>query len=168
MTARALTSLAETAEALERLAVRARDELLICLPHLSAGTPLTLPALRDNGLDTWADLLSLLSRRGPAIRLLVGDSDPLLDAEAHRAAWVRASGLAEALQGKAQLLCAPHGQTASALWRWRLRASLQTARATLADEDSARLPPSSAPPAARRSAPPPSGRRLLWPTVKAA
>ncbi len=141
MTVRALLSAGEAAAALETLAASARSELLLCLPRLAPDRPLVLPDLRDRGLDTWGDLLALLSRRGLSLRILVSDPDPLLTPQAHRAAWRRASGFADVLQGSAQLLCAPHGQVAQGPRSYLLRRRLAPAMTALRAEDPARLTP---------------------------
>ncbi|WP_420327585.1 phospholipase D-like domain-containing protein [Mameliella sp.] len=141
MTTRALLSAGEAGAALETLAAGARSELLLCLPRLAPDSPLVLPDLRHRGLATWGDLLALQSRRGLSLRILVAEPDPLLSPQAHRAAWRRASGLADVLQGSAQLVIAPHGHVArgprGALLRRRLRPAMTALRA----EDMARLTP---------------------------
>lgn len=141
MTLRALLSAGEAAAALESLAANARSELLLCLPRLAPDRPLVLPELRERGLETWGDLLALLSRRGLSLRILVADPDPLLAVQAHRAAWRRASGIADVLQGGAQLICAPHGHVARGLRGALLRRRLTPAMTALRAEDPARLTP---------------------------
>ncbi|WP_323766998.1 phospholipase D-like domain-containing protein [Antarctobacter sp.] len=141
MTTQALLSASEAASALERLAATAKGELLLCLPRLSPTTALVTPDLRDGGLETWADLLALLSRRGLDLRILIADTDPLLSSDRHRAAWTHASGFADVLQGEAQLLCAAHGQRATGLRAHFLRRHLAPALTTLRAEDTTRLTP---------------------------
>ena len=141
MTVRGLLSADETAAALETLAASARSELLLCLPRLAPDRPLVLPDLRERGLETWGDLLALLSRRGLSLRILVPDPDPLLAVQAHRATWRRVSGLADVLQGSAQLVCAPHGHVAHGLRGALLRRRLGPALTALRAEDPARLTP---------------------------
>ncbi|MBT53435.1 MAG: hypothetical protein CMF72_08555 [Mameliella sp.] len=141
MTTRALLSAKVTAAALERLAATAKGELLLCLPHLSPTAPLVTPDLRDGGLETWGDLLALLSRRGIDLRILIADTDPLLSPDRHRAAWSHASGFADVVQGEAQLVCATHGQRATGLRARSLRRRLAPALAALRAEDPARLTP---------------------------
>lgn len=141
MTARALTSAAEARVALERLAATARQDLLLCLPALSAATPLVMPELRERGLETWGDLLALLPRRGVSLRILVPDCDPLQDPARHRAAWAAVSGLADVLPGEVQLLCAAHGQRASGLKGWLLGRHLRPALGSLRADEQPGLTP---------------------------
>lgn len=141
MTARAMLSATQAAGALERLVASAENEVLLCLPGLSPVAPLVTPDLRERGMDTWADLLAWLSRRGPDLRILIADADPLLAPDRHRAAWTRASGIADVLQGDAQLICAAHGQRATGLRAWPLRRRLAPALAALRAGDPARLTP---------------------------
>ncbi|SNS13881.1 phospholipase D-like domain-containing protein [Antarctobacter heliothermus] len=141
MTTRALLSANDAAAALERLVANATEELLLCLPQLSPTAPLFTPELRDGGLETWSDLLALLSRRGIDLRILIADTDPLLAPDRHRSAWSHASGFADVLQGEAQLVCATHGQRATGLRARALRHRIAPALATLRAEVPASLTP---------------------------
>lgn len=141
MTTRALRSAKDAAAALERLAATAKHELLLCLPQLSPTAALVTPDLRDGGLETWGDLLALLSRRGIDLRILIADTDPLLSPDRHRAAWANTSGFADVMQGGAQLVCAAHGQRATGLRARALRQRLAPALETLRAADPARLTP---------------------------
>lgn len=141
MTAKAILAGPEALTALENLAAKAERELLICLPELAPTTPLLTERLTSLGLDTWADLLALLSRRGLDLRILIADTDPLLAPDRHRAVWTRATGFADVLQGEAQLICAAHGQIAGGLRAWPLRRRLRAAMAALRAMDAAQLTP---------------------------
>ncbi|MGP6087706.1 hypothetical protein [Antarctobacter jejuensis] len=139
MTARALITETDSALALERLAATARRDLYLAVPHLTPDTPLQIPELRERGLEVWADLIALLTRRGVTLRMIVADTDPLLTPGRHRAAWKTASGFADVVQGDAQVICAPHGQQVSGLWEWRLRRRYKSALTALRSEDPAML-----------------------------
>ncbi len=139
MTVRALTTAEDSARALERLAATARQDLFIAVPHLTPDTPLQIPELRERGLEAWADMLALLTRRGVCLRMLVADCDPVTAPDRHRAAWAAASGFADVVQGDAQVICAAHGHQVSGLWDWRLRRRFKPALAALRSEDPARL-----------------------------
>ncbi|MCT4554089.1 MAG: hypothetical protein N4A53_05325 [Pelagimonas sp.] len=141
MSSTALIGDTEGLTALETAVASARSELLIALRGLDPRRALHHPKLREAGLENWADLIGILTQRGVALRLLVGDSDPLLHSADHRAAWAAASGFADVVQGNAQILCAPHAHRPGALWHWQNRATLSAARKALATEDPARLTP---------------------------
>ncbi|MFW2589194.1 phospholipase D-like domain-containing protein [Sagittula sp. SSi028] len=115
----ALLTQTDTLLALEELAAGARHELILAFRSFDPETPLHSARLRELGLVTWSDLIPWLTRRGVHLHMAFGDDDPLLDPERHRRAWLAASGFANVAQGDAQILCAPHGQTAGAVWRWR-------------------------------------------------
>ena len=136
MTVQPLLTGTDTAQALERLAATAKSELLMCLPRLGAETPLVIPELRSRGLDTWGDLLGVLSQRGVDLRLLFADVDPVVRSDSHRAIWRHASAMADVLEGGAQLLCAPHGHCTTAYTR-----HAKPALAALRAEDPQRLTP---------------------------
>lgn len=139
MSARALTGASETALAYERLAASARGELLLSVPHLTPETPLRITELRAHGLQTWADLLGLMTRRGLSLRMLVADTDPVLAPDRHRTAWSTASGFARGVEGNTQILCAPHGQEVTGLWHWRLRRGFAADLSALGQDDPGRL-----------------------------
>jgi hypothetical protein len=145
MTARSLVTALQTARALEGLTATAEQELLLVLPQLDPLAPLVRPELHEIGLETWADMFDWVTRRGVTLKLLVADVDPVLQSSAHRAAWARASGFAGAVQGAAQVVCAPHGQKADGIWYWvlrtGLRARLRSAMSALRADDAARLTP---------------------------
>ncbi|SNR47873.1 phospholipase D family protein [Puniceibacterium sediminis] len=140
----ALTSLITAAEgfpALERLALGAREELFLSFRIFDPRTRLHSPEARDQGLETWADLLTLVARRGVRIRMVLSDFDPQFTSELHRLAWASASGFASAIDGDVQILCAPHGQDVGPLWRWLLHFKIQRSIQTLRGEDPAELTP---------------------------
>lgn len=141
MTARPLLTAPDVARTLEAVAATAKNELLLCLPRLDPHAPLVRAELRDRGIEDWGDLVGWITRRGVALRMLVPDVDPLARAEAHRAAWSRASGFADVVQGDAQILCAPHGHAASGLRAWRLNRSRKAAFAALRAEAPGRMTP---------------------------
>lgn len=136
---RVLMTRSETLEALEHLAASAERELIMAFRSFSPQTALRTERLRELGLSTWSDLIPWLTRRGVQLFLAFGDDDPVLDPDRHRRAWLTASGFANVAQGDAQIICAPHGQKAGALWRWRLSRPLRRALAQLRDEDPRRL-----------------------------
>lgn len=139
MTVRAMTTAEDSAQAFERVVASAQQELFLAVPHLRPETPLQIPELRARGLEVWADLLALMTRRGVRLRIMVADCDPALAPDRHRAAWAAASGFADVVQGDAQVICAAHGQTVSGLWAWRLRRRFKGPLAALQTEDPARL-----------------------------
>lgn len=134
-----LTTRAQTLAALETLAASAQAELIIACRCFAPDTPLRTERLRELGLDTWADLIPWLTRRGVRLFMTFGDVDPLLSSAQHRRAWLAVSGFANVAQGDAQILCAPHGQQAGWLWRLRLRRPLRHAMRRLRLDEARRL-----------------------------
>ncbi|WP_425100312.1 phospholipase D family protein [Tropicibacter sp. S64] len=141
MSPTALITAAEGFPALERLAFGAERELVLSFRILDPKTRLRDPEVRERGLDTWADLMAWVSRRGVKVRMLLADFDPLFTSELHRKAWANASGFADVMQGDVQVLCAPHGQRAGSLWRVIMRGRINRELQRLKDEDSTRLTP---------------------------
>ncbi len=141
MTLKPLITAAEGFPALERLADSARDELFLTFRIFDPRTKLRDPEIRERGLDTWADLLALVARRGVKLRLLVADFDPLFTSTLHRAAWTNASGFADTAQGDVQILCAPHGQEAGWIWKLLMRGKITRMIQRLRDEEPTRLTP---------------------------
>lgn len=121
----------DCALAFERCIASAQSEVLITTPELAPDQQLLAPPLRDRGLNTWSDLLTWVSRRGVALKLLYAEPDPVFEAEAHRAVWRQASVVAQTLDGPAQVLCAPHPYRAGAFWQLRLRRILRQGMAGL-------------------------------------
>ena len=60
---------------------------------------------------------------------------------ASRLAWASANRIHAAVDGDAQVLCAPHGQAAGWLWRMIMRSTLHQRVAELREEDKASLTP---------------------------
>ncbi|KUF12599.1 phospholipase D-like domain-containing protein [Pseudoponticoccus marisrubri] len=141
MTLTPLITGAEGFPALERLVAGAQDELLMSFRIIDPGTRLRAPELLERGLETWGDLIGLVTARGVRLRLLVADFDPLFAPELHRNAWACASGFADVVQGDAQVMVAPHGQQAGAFWRVAMRIQLNQAMAQLRATDPTRLTP---------------------------
>ncbi|WGW05367.1 phospholipase D-like domain-containing protein [Tropicibacter oceani] len=141
MTLTPLITAAKGFPALERLAAKAQDELILSFRILDPETRLREPALTERGLETWADLIAFLSRRGVRIRMLLADFDPLFTSDLHRKAWASASGFADVVQGDTQILCAPHGQRAGAIWKTLMRGKLRREIKRLKAEDPTRLTP---------------------------
>lgn len=141
MTLTPLITAAEGYPALERLAASATEELFLSFRILDPRTRLRSPELRDRGLDTWADLLTLIARRGVRMRIILSDFDPVFTSDLHRLAWTSASGFADTVQGDVQVLCAPHGQVAGWMWKVLMRPKLNTHLQVLKSEDSTRLTP---------------------------
>ena len=94
MTLTSLITAAEGFPALERLAASAQEELVMSFRILDPQTRLRTPELKERGLETWADLLAMLSQRGVKIRMVLSDFDPIFASDLHRLAWRSASGLA--------------------------------------------------------------------------
>ncbi|WP_425071215.1 phospholipase D-like domain-containing protein [Sagittula sp. S175] len=132
---KALLTRDDTLAALETLAADAQSELILAFRSFAPDTPLQTERLRELGLSTWTDLIPWLTRRGVRLFVAFGDDDPLLDSARHRRAWLTASGFANVAQGDAQILCAPHGQQAGAVWRWRLRGPLRRALKRLRQDE---------------------------------
>ncbi|SMX38976.1 phospholipase D-like domain-containing protein [Maliponia aquimaris] len=141
MITRPMLTAPDTARTLEAVAATAKTELLLCLPRLDPRTPLVRAELRNRGIEDWGDLVGWITRRGVALRMLVPDVDPLARPEAHRAAWTRASGFADVVQGNAQILCASHGHAATGLRAWRLNRPRKATLAALRAQDPGRLTP---------------------------
>ncbi|MDJ0823280.1 MAG: cardiolipin synthase [Paracoccaceae bacterium] len=141
MTLTPLISVTEARPALERLCASAQEELCLSYRLFDPHLPLVEPRLTERGMETWADLIAWLDRRGVGLRILLADADPLLAMDLHRQVWRAASGFADVVQGDAQILCAPHGQRAGALWRVAMAGPIRRALRRLRDEDSTRLTP---------------------------
>lgn len=127
--------------ALERLVASAREELLISFRIIDPRTRLRAPELLELGLETWADLIAHMTRKGVRLRMLIADFDPLFARDLHRNAWLCASGFADVVQGDAQILCAPHGQRAGGFWQVLMRGRIRQALAELQSEDPVKLTP---------------------------
>lgn len=141
MTLTPLITAAEGFPALERLAASAEEELLLSFRILDPKTRLRAEELTEMGLETWADLIAWLSRRGVRIRILIADFDPIFTSGLHRNAWVCASGFADVVQGDAQVICAPHSQRAGMAWRMIMLRKIYRTLAKLRGEDSSLLTP---------------------------
>ncbi|MDU8912911.1 phospholipase D family protein [Aestuariicoccus sp. MJ-SS9] len=141
MTLTPLITADEAFPAFERLAAGAREELMMSFRIFDPATKLRAPELRERGLDTWADLLTWVVRRGVRLRLIIADFDPLLAQSLHRLAWRSASGFADVIVGDVQILCAPHGQAAGRLWHLAMRARLRKTLSALRASDPTRLTP---------------------------
>ncbi len=141
MTVTALITAEEGFPALERLVASAREELLMSFRIIDPRTRLRARELTELGLETWADLIAWVTRRGVRLRLLIADFDPLFARDLHRNAWLCASGFADVVQGDAQILCAPHGQRAGGLWQMMLRGPIRRALTELQSEDPVKLTP---------------------------
>ncbi|SIS66663.1 phospholipase D1/2 [Roseivivax lentus] len=117
MTLKPLITASEVYPELERMIAGAEEEVLLSFRIFDPETALRRPELREQGLETWADLITELVRRGVRVRIVLTDFDPLFASPLHRAAWAAASRLADDAEGDLQLLCAPHGQEVGWLWR---------------------------------------------------
>lgn len=141
MTLTSLITAAEGFPALERLAASAQKELVMSFRILDPQTRLRTPELKERGLETWADLLAMLSQRGVKIRMVLSDFDPIFASDLHRLAWRSASGFASAMKGDVQIVCAPHGQMAGPLWRLFMRGRIARMMNKLRSEESGKLTP---------------------------
>ncbi len=141
MTLTPLITAAEGFPALERLADSAKEELFLSFRIFDPQTLLRAPEIREQGLDTWADLLRVIAKRGVKIRIILSDFDPVFTSDLHRAAWTSASGFATAAEGDVQVICAPHGQDAGWLWRTLLHFKIQRRLRTLREDDPQKLTP---------------------------
>ena len=90
MTARPLITAEEGFPALERLCAGAERELLLSFRILDPRTRLRAPEIVERGLQTWADLIAWITRRGVRLRMLHADFDPLFTKSLHRGAWANA------------------------------------------------------------------------------
>ncbi|MBJ3775458.1 phospholipase D-like domain-containing protein [Acuticoccus mangrovi] len=61
---------------MERVALSAERSLLLCFRIFQPSTRLRSEVARGLGLETWADLLGYVARRGVAVRVFVADFDP--------------------------------------------------------------------------------------------
>ncbi len=136
-----LITAAEGYPALERLCAEAQGTLYLSFRILDPRTRLHAPQLTERGLDSWADLIAWVTRRGVRLRLLLADFDPVFASDLHRQAWANASGFADVVQGDAQILVAPHGQEAGRLWHLAMLARLRRSLSGLRKEDPTRLTP---------------------------
>ncbi|MGY9046006.1 hypothetical protein P775_17510 [Puniceibacterium antarcticum] len=141
MTLTPLITAAEGFPALERLAAGAQEELLLSFRIFDPQTKLRAPELREQGLETWADLLAVVAGRGVRIRMVLADFDPLFTSDLHRTAWASANGFASAVPGDFQVLCAPHGQTVGWLWRTVFRPKILEKLHALQGDDPKKLTP---------------------------
>ncbi|WP_136439713.1 phospholipase D-like domain-containing protein [Pacificoceanicola onchidii] len=141
MSATALITAAEGFPELERLVAGAERDLCLSFRNIDPQTRLRAPELQERGLRSWGDLIAWVSRRNVRLRLLLADFDPVFASNLHRTAWASASGFADVVGGKTQILCAPHGQQAGMFWRFLMRKRLRDAVRTLRSEDSTRLTP---------------------------
>lgn len=138
---RALISPEAGSLALERIVAHAQEDLCLSLRQLDPDAALLSPELKDMGLERWGDLISDVSARGVRIWILLADQDPLFASNAHRRAWRQASALGDVVGRDAQILCAPHGQTAGRLWQFRMRKAIRSAQDKLRKEDPTVLTP---------------------------
>ena len=141
MTLTSLITASEGFPALERLAASAREELVLSFRIFDPRTKLRSPELRERGLETSADLLAMVAKRGVRIRMLLSDFDPIFTSDLHRLAWSSASGFASVLQGDAKVVCAPHGQMAGPLWRVMMRGRIMRMLNELRSDEPTRLTP---------------------------
>ncbi len=141
MTITPLITAEEGFPALERLVASAKSELLLSYRLFDPDTRLREPRLTERGLETWADLIAWVTRRGVKLRFLMTDFDPLFTIELHRMAWRNASGFADVVQGDAQVLVAPHGQRAGRLWHLLMAPKLLGILRELRAEDPTKLTP---------------------------
>ena len=141
MTLTPLITAAEVYPALERMIAGATREVLMSFRILDPGTALRDPDLRERGLETWADLIAWVARRGVTIRMIITDFDPLFASPLHRSAWASASRFADQAEGDLQVLCAPHGQEVGWLWRSMLWMKIAEKLRLLRDEPPEKLTP---------------------------
>ncbi|CUH78694.1 phospholipase D family protein [Tropicibacter naphthalenivorans] len=141
MTLTPLITAEEGFPAMERLVASAREELLLSFRIIDPRTRLRAPELLEMGLETWADLIAWVTRKGVRLRLLIADFDPLFIRDLHRNAWVCASQFADVVQGDTQILCAPHGQRAGSVWRLFMRGRIRQAMRELQKQDPTQLTP---------------------------
>ncbi|WP_146586397.1 phospholipase D family protein [Puniceibacterium confluentis] len=141
MTLTPLITAAEGFPALERLAYDAQEELFLSFRIFDPRTRLRTAELREQGLDTWGDLLALIARRGVRIRMILSDFDPLFTSDLHRRAWASASAFAVRAEGDVQVLVAPHGQDAGWLWRTLLWFKIRARVRALQADDPLKLTP---------------------------
>ena len=141
MTRRPLITAEEVFPALERLVAGAEGEVLLSFRLFDPRTRLRDPDIRDRGLQTWADLVAHVTRKGVRLRFLLADFDPVFAKDLHRSAWRNASGFADVVRGDAQILLAPHGQRAGLFWRLFMTPRLRREKRALRNEAPTRLTP---------------------------
>ncbi|ETX15180.1 cardiolipin synthase [Roseivivax halodurans JCM 10272] len=108
---------AEIYPALERMVAGAKREVLLSYRVFEPDTKLRAPELREQGLDTWLDLLDSVTNRGVSLRMIITDFDPLFADDLHELSYLSASCFAEHVSGDVQILLAPHGQEVGWIWR---------------------------------------------------
>ena len=113
-----LITAAEAYPALEQLAAKAEQELILSFRIFDHKTPIMSPDLLERGLNTWADLIHRVARKGVAIRIILSDFDPVFTPQLHRSAWLHATGFADGIEGDVQILCAPHHQKVGKAWTY--------------------------------------------------
>ena len=141
MTMTPLITAAEGFPALERLADGARKELFLSFRIFEPRTRLRAPELREQGLETWLDLLKRVAERGVRIRMVLTDFDPVFTSELHQVAWKSARGFGDGVRGDVQVLCAPHGQSVGLMWRLLLHFKIRRHVRMLRDLDPGTLTP---------------------------
>ena len=73
----------EVYPALERMVASAKREVLLSFRVFEPDTKLRAPEMREQGLDTWLDLLDDVTNRGVSIRMIITDFDPLFADDLH-------------------------------------------------------------------------------------
>ncbi|MDO6731484.1 phospholipase D family protein [Marinovum sp. 2_MG-2023] len=136
-----LITAAQAFPALERLVDEAEHKVWMSFRIFDPRTRLRDPGLRDRGLDTWADLLADVTARGVALRVLLADFDPIFAPDLHQNSWRAVRHLQRCVSGDAQILCAPHGQSAGLFWRLAMRDRLQKRLAEMRTQDPDDLTP---------------------------
>lgn len=136
-----LITAAEAYPALEQLAANAEQELILSFRIFDHKTPIMSPDLLERGLNTWADLIHWVARKGVVVRIILSDFDPVFTPQLHRSAWLHATGFADGIEGDVQILCAPHHQKVGKAWTALLWPMIRRRMRILRDADSNRLTP---------------------------
>lgn len=106
--------------ALEERVNAAQTEVLLSFRIFDPQTRLRSDALREEGLETWQDLIAKTAQRGVSFRVLLTDFEPFLTPDLHQTAWKSVRGFLDAFEGArdSQVLCAQHEAQMSRLAEW--------------------------------------------------
>lgn len=112
-----LITAAEMFPALEQLCLRTQEELLMSFRIIDPLTRLRSSEALELGLETWADLITHVAKRGVKIRILIADFDPLFTPELHQSAWSNAQRFGSRMPENTEILCALHECKSAPLWK---------------------------------------------------
>ncbi|WP_121065796.1 phospholipase D family protein [Chachezhania antarctica] len=123
--AKALITAEEGFPALERLALGAKEELLLSFRIFDPETRLRSDEARALGLDRWRDLVAHVSDSGVDVKLLLTDFDPIFATDLHIDAWHAAEGFKKAAP-KMRVLLHHHPARIGPVWRLMLAPKIRS------------------------------------------